>query len=477
MVEDNCIFIKGARANNLKGFDLAIERGKLVVITGISGSGKSSLAFDTLYAEGHRRFAESLSSFARQFLGRMSKPAVDYITGIPPAIAVEQKVNTTNPRSTIATTTEIYDYLRLLFAKVGRTYSPISGREVTCDTAKGVLDYLRTLPGDSVALVAAAVDWDTIDPVERMLQLKEAGFSRVVSINSGEIFRIDDILSKKAVASVDGLRLLIDRMIVSTGEDPDFETRVLDSVQTAFSQGNGYIWAGVAGNMMSFSNIFEADGLKFEKPNENLFSFNSPLGACPECGGYGRLIGIDEALVIPNQALSVYEGAIACWRGEIMKTYLDDLVNSAYLFDFPIHRPYNELTKEQRDLLWNGNEYFTGINGFFEWVGKNSYKIQYRYLRTRYSGKTTCRVCGGSRLRKEALYVKIGGKNIAEVMDMSIDDLSLFFAQLAGDGTAPLLDEYELQTAERPLKEIRQRINYMRDVGLGYLTLSRPSNT
>ena len=325
--------------------------------------------------------------------------------------------------------------------------------------------------------MAAAVDWDTIDPVERMLQLKEAGFSRVVSINSGEIFRIDDILSKKAVASVDGLRLLIDRMIVSTGEDPDFETRVLDSVQTAFSQGNGYIWAGVAGNMMSFSNIFEADGLKFEKPNENLFSFNSPLGACPECGGYGRLIGIDEALVIPNQALSVYEGAIACWRGEIMKTYLYDLVNSAYLFDFPIHRPYNELTKEQRDLLWNGNEYFTGINGFFEWVGKNSYKIQYRYLRTRYSGKTTCRVCGGSRLRKEALYVKIGGKNIAEVMDMSIDDLSLFFAQLAGDGTAPLLDEYELQTAERPLKEIRQRINYMRDVGLGYLTLSRPSNT
>ena len=470
MEQPGNIFVKGARANNLKNFDLAIPRGKFIVITGISGSGKSSIAFDTIYAEGHRRFAESLSSFARQFLGRMTKPAVDYITGIPPAIAVEQKVNTTNPRSTIATTTEVYDYLRLLFVNAGRTYSPVSGREVVCDTAKGVLDYLLSLGKGTVALIASKIDCDDSAAVEQLLSLKEEGFSRLVDVASGEFFKIDELLSSGQKPSLAGTALLIDR--VSVAEDDDFRSRVLDSAQTAFAKGKGYIFAGTAGHMRSFSNIFEADGIVFEEPTENFFSYNSPLGACPVCGGYGKILGIDENLVVPNPTLSVYEGAIACWRGDVMGHCLDQLVEHAYLFDFPIHKPYKDLTREQKDLLWEGNEYFDGINTFFEWVRKNRYKIQFNYMLSRYTGKTVCRACGGTRLRKEALYVRVGGKNIAEVMDMQISDLKNYL-----DSLDDLLTDYEKAKVAVPLKELKMRVGYMMEVGLGYLTMSRPSNT
>ncbi|MCR5827912.1 MAG: excinuclease ABC subunit UvrA [Bacteroidales bacterium] len=470
MEEQGNIFIKGARANNLKNFDLSLPRGKFIVITGISGSGKSSIAFDTIYAEGHRRFAESLSSFARQFLGRMTKPAVDYITGIPPAIAVEQKVNTTNPRSTIATTTEVYDYLRLLFVNAGRTYSPVSGREVVCDTAKSVLDYLLTLEEGSVALIAAMIDCESAKTVEFLLSLKEEGFSRLVDMRSGAFFKIDELLAGGQVTDLRDKALLIDRVTVA--DDDDFRSRVLDSAQTAFAKGKGYIYAGPAGKLLSFSNIFEADGIIFEEPTENFFSYNSPLGACPVCGGYGKILGIDESLVVPNPTLSVYEGAIACWRGEVMGYCQDRLVENAYRFDFPIHKPYKDLTREQKDLLWNGNEYFDGINTFFDWVRKNRYKIQYKYMLSRYTGKTVCRACGGSRLRKEALYVRVGGKNISEVMDMQIKDLQKYL-----DSLDSLLTDYEMAKVAVPLKELKMRVGYMMDVGLGYLTMSRPSNT
>ena len=462
------IEIKGARENNLKGFDLSIPRGKLIVISGISGSGKSSLAFDTLYAEGHRRFAESLSSFARQFLGRMNKPDVDIITGIPPAIAVQQKVNTSNPRSTIATTTEIYEYLKLLFAKIGHTFSPISGKEVTRDSEKDVMERLLSHPTNTVVIIAARVDWGAMETVEMLLNLKENGFSRIVDIVSGEILKIDAVLGNLSGFSTENKMVLIDRAIVSN--DEDFRSRVLDSLQTAFNQGNGHIAAGPAGEMALYSNIYEADGIVFEEPSENLFSFNSPLGACPECGGYGKIVGIDPGLVIPDPTLSIYEGAVACWRGELMKEYLFELVNNAWRFDFPIHKPYNELSKEQQKLVWTGNQYFTGINGFFDWVRKNKYKIQFNYMLARYSGKTTCPECGGSRLRKESLYVQICGKTIADVMEMSIKEADSFFGSLQ-------LSDYDSVIAERPLTEIRQRLGYMLDVGLGYLTLNRASAT
>ena len=470
MEQEGNIFIKGARANNLKNFDLSIPRGKFIVITGISGSGKSSIAFDTIYAEGHRRFAESLSSFARQLLGRMTKPAVDYITGIPPAIAVEQKVNTTNPRSTIATTTEVYDYLRLLFVYAGRTYSPVSGREVVCDTAKSVLDYLLTLEEGSVVVIASMIDCEPSKTVEFLLSLKEDGFSRLVDMRSGAFYRIDELLAAREISDLKDKALLIDRLTVA--DDDDFRSRVLDSAQTAFAKGKGYIFAGLAGKLRSFSNIFEADGIVFEEPTENFFSYNSPLGACPVCGGYGKILGIDESLVIPNPTLSVYEGAVACWRGDVMGYCRDRLVENAYLFDFPIHKPYKDLTREQKDLLWNGNEYFDGINTFFDWVRKNRYKIQYNYMLSRYTGKTVCRACGGSRLRKEALYVRVGGKNISEVMDMQIKDLQKYL-----DSLDTLLTDYEKAKVAVPLKELKMRVGYMMDVGLGYLTMSRPSNT
>ncbi len=471
MQDNGRIFIKGARANNLKNIDVEIPRGRIVVVTGISGSGKSSLAFDTLYAEGHRRFAESLSSFARQFLGRVPKPAVDYIIGIPPAIAVEQKVSTASSRSTIATTTEIYNYLRLLYAKIGRTFSPVTGQEVVCDSEKSVLEFLQSLPEGGFVLVAAELDLTPDEMTERFIGLKEQGYTRVVVVESGRVFKIDDLLSRKEKAP-DGetLGLLIDRIRLEDVHSDEFCTRALDSLKTAFEEGEGVVYAGVQEEMRRFSALFEADGIVFEKPDENLFSFNSPLGACPVCGGYGRVIGIDEALVVPNPTLSVYDGAIACWRGELMKYFKDELINNAYKFDFPIFKPYNELSEEERALLWSGNEYFTGIDGFFNWVDKNKYKIQFRYLQSRYCGKTVCRECGGSRLRREALYVKVGGKNIAELMAMQIKDLTNFFDNLE-------LDDREKELVKLPLQEIRDRLRYIVGVGLGYLTLNRASST
>jgi excinuclease ABC subunit A len=466
-METKEIHIRGARVNNLQNIDLDIPLGKLVVITGISGSGKSSLAFDTLFAEGQRRFAESLSSFARQFLGRMSKPDVDLISGIPPAIAIEQKVNTRNPRSTVGTNTEIYDHLRLLFARIGKTYSPVSGREVRCDTARNVVDYITSLEPGATALLLADIRWKEGNKVEKILNLKEEGYSRLAT-RDGRIAKMDAALQHIEDYGDEWL-LLVDRLTVA--DDEDTVSRALDSAQTAFAQGGGYlcVWNEKAG-ARNFSNLFEADGMRFEVPTEHLFSYNSPLGACPVCGGYGKTIGIDESLVVPDPTLSVYQGAIACWRGEVMKQLNDQLVMNAYKFDFPIHKPYIELTREQKDLLWEGNEYFTGIHAFFKWVESQRHKIQYKYMLSRYSGKTVCHACGGSRLRPEALYVKVGGKTIHELMTMPISELAEFFDRLE-------LDEYDRTIAERPLREIRSRLDYIRSVGLGYLTLSRPSNT
>ena len=466
---DGYIHIKGARGNNLKNIDLDIPRGKLVVITGVSGSGKSTLAFDTLFAEGQRRFAESLSAFARQFLGRMSKPAVDLISGIPPAIAISQKVTTRNPRSTVGSSTEIYDYLKLLFAKVGRTYSPVSGREVKCDTAKGVADYIFSLPEGEFALILADIRWKEEGKVEKLLSLKEEGFIRLAG-EDGSIYRIEQVLSDMDSFKNRDMMLLVDRVQIEQGEEN--RSRILDSAKSAFSAGKGYmaVWGG--GALRRFSNIFEADGILFEQPAEHLFSYNNPLGACPVCGGFGKITGIDEELVIPDMSKSVYDDAVACWKGEAMSYFRNELVMNAYKFDFPIHKPYCELTQAQKDLLWSGNEFFTGIDPFFEWVESQKYKIQYKYMLARYSGKTTCRACGGSRLRKEALYVKVGGKDISQLMEMPCGELARFMESLNG-----ILDGYERQVAERPLKEIRQRLEYINSVGLSYLTLNRPSNT
>ena len=477
--QEQYISIEGARVNNLKNISLKIPRDKLVVISGLSGSGKSSLAFETLFAEGQRRFAESLSSFARQFLGRMTKPAVDKIEGIPPAIAIEQKVNTRNPRSTVGTNTEIYDYLRLLFAKIGRTYSPVSGLEVKREQVADVLKYILELEGG--VYILAPIGWENSDGrVEKLLSLKEAGFSRLFN---GRIVRIDQVLQSVDTYKDDKLYLLIDRFMAPVAVDGDdgngeeMITRIQDSVQSAFKEGSGHMTVvcegrDAVGNRKerNFSNIFEADGIVFEEPTELMFSFNNPVGACPVCGGYGSIVGIDETLVIPNPSLSVYEGAVACWRGEIMGKYLKELIMNASKFDFPIHRPYAQLTKAEKDILWKGNRYFTGINGFFDMVESQKYKIQYKYMLARYSGKTTCRECGGSRLRKETEYVKIAGKTISELMDMSISDLYDFFVAIQ-------LEEYELKVAERAIKEICSRLQYIKDVGLGYLTLSRRSNT
>ena len=491
--KEEYIYIKGARANNLKGIDLKIPRGKLVVMSGLSGSGKSSLAFDTLFAEGQRRFAESLSSFARQFLGRMQKPAVDKIEGIPPAIAIEQKVNTRNPRSTVGTTTEIYDYLRLLYTKIGRTYSPVTGEEVKCHTANDVLEFIGNIKNDTpdnfTAYILAEIDWvENSNRVEKLLSVKDAGYARLFSAGKGMV-RLDSVLQDIGGFDGEPLYIMVDRYLIApgTGVEEDLSgrknslaeedtTRLLDSVQTAFNEGNGHIQvavqAGRGGDvqMHSFSNVFEADGIRFEKPTELMFSYNNPVGACPVCGGYGSMIGIDESLVVPNASLSVYEGAIACWRGEVMGKFLKEFIMCAHKFDFPIHKPYAELTREQKKLLWNGNNMFTGITPFFEMVESMRYKIQYKYLLARYSGKTVCRECEGSRLRKETNYVKIGGKTIAELMDMSITSLNRFFKELE-------LDRYDAAVAERAIKEICSRLNYIENVGLGYLTLSRHANT
>ena len=487
MAEEGNIIVRRAKVNNLKDVTVEIPRGKFVVVTGISGSGKSSLAFDTLYAEGQRRFAESLSSYARQFLGRMSKPDVELIEGIPPAIAIEQKVNTRNPRSTIATSTEIYDYLRMIFARIGRTYSPITGEEVKCHTTNDVMEHI--FEGEaSAAYILADLNWkDHPDKVELMLQLKEEGYSRFFT---DRVVRIEEIMQRAQTGDYPAqLYLLVDRLKLNAEPDEDLRTRLHASVETAFDKGAGTIYvrkevqaqtgdgaSDVQVETKQFINRFEADGMVFEKPDEYLFSFNSPLGACPVCGGLGKIIGISEDLVIPDKSKTIYDGAIACWRGDKMGWFKDQIVRNASKYGIPIFEPYCNLSQEVKDLIWKGHaadreeDSIIGINEFFKWVEANRYKIQYKYMLSRYSGKTVCQECGGSRLRKEALYVKVGGKNIHELLSMNVEQLLEFFANVQ-------LTDSERQIAAKAIEEIVSRLNYINDVGLGYLTLNRASNT
>ena len=482
MAEEGNILVRRAKVNNLKDITVEIPRGKFVVVTGISGSGKSSLAFDTLYAEGQRRFAESLSSYARQFLGRMSKPDVELIEGIPPAIAIEQKVNTRNPRSTIATSTEIYDYLRMIFARIGRTYSPVTGEEVKCHTANDVLEYIFT-PGGSAAYVLADLNWSARqDKVELMLRLKEEGYTRLFS---DRVLRIEEVMQCAQTGDFPAeAYLLVDRIKLSGAPDEDLMTRLHSSVETAFDKGEGSVYIrkeissedGPAVELKQFINRFEADGMKFEKPDEYLFSFNSPLGACPVCGGLGKIIGISEDLVVPDKSKTIYDGAIACWRGDKMGWFKDQIVRNSVKYGIPIFEPYCNLSREVKDMIWKGcpgeteEDSIIGLNEFFKWVEANRYKIQYKYMLSRYSGKTVCQDCGGSRLRKEALYVKVGGKNIHELLCMNVEQLLDFFRNVE-------LTENERKISAKAIEEITSRLEYITDVGLGYLTLERASNT
>ncbi|NHM07162.1 excinuclease ABC subunit UvrA [Flavobacterium sp. CYK-4] len=459
------IIIKGAQVHNLKNLDVAIPRNQLVVITGLSGSGKSSLAFDTLYAEGQRRYVESLSSYARQFLGRLDKPKVEYIKGIAPAIAIEQKVNTTNARSTVGTSTEIYDYLKLLFARIGKTYSPVSGREVKKDSVTDVIDTVKTFTLDSKWLLLAPIYLEAGRKLEEKLNtLLQQGFSRIWA--DGETIRLDDLGSLNPKAKE--VLLIVDRIVVK--DEEAFYNRLSDAVQAAFFEGKGecYLQALEGKERFSFSNNFELDGITFLEPNVHLFSFNNPYGACPVCEGYGNIIGIDAELVIPNTALSVYENAIFPWRGESMGWYRDELVKHAYKFDFPIHKPYYQLTEQQKDLLWTGNEYFQGLNDFFKELEEKNYKIQNRVMLSRYRGKTKCYSCKGKRLRVEASYVKIGGQTISDLVDLPIRKLAAFFKELT-------LNEFDQKVAKRLLTEINNRLGFLVDVGLDYLTLNRNS--
>ena len=460
------IIIKGAKLHNLKNINTIIPRNKLVVITGLSGSGKSSLAFDTLYAEGQRRYVESLSSYARQFLGRLNKPKVDYIKGIAPAIAIEQKVNSTNPRSTVGTSTEIYDYLKLLYARIGKTYSPISGDEVKKDTVTDVVNYVKAFEDRSKLLLLAPFLVEEGRKIEEKLNiLQQQGYARI-KVND-TVVRIDEA---DAIKKTDKLFLVVDRIIKK--DDEDFYNRLADAVQTTFFEGKGeaFIEDLTTGKQRHFSNSFELDGMSFLEPNVHLFSFNNPYGACPTCEGYGDVIGIDEDLVIPNTALSVYENAVFPWRGESMSYYRDQLVNNAYKFDFPIHKPYFELSAAQKDLLWNGNQYFEGINQFFEFLESKAYKIQNRVMLSRYRGKTRCKTCGGKRLRKEANYVKIGGTTLTDLVELPLNKVADFFKDLE-------LSEHDSKIAKRLLTEIESRLEFLAKVGLNYLTLNRKSNT
>jgi len=460
------IIIKGAKLHNLKNINTIIPRNKLVVITGLSGSGKSSLAFDTLYAEGQRRYVESLSSYARQFLGRLNKPKVDYIKGIAPAIAIEQKVNSTNPRSTVGTSTEIYDYLKLLYARIGKTYSPISGDEVKKDTVTGVVNYVKVFEERSKLLLLAPFLVEEGRKIEEKLNiLQQQGYARI-KVND-TVVRIDEA---DTIKKTDKLFLVVDRIIKK--DDEDFYNRLADAVQTAFFEGKAeaFIEDLTTGKQRHFSNSFELDGVSFLEPNVHLFSFNNPYGACPTCEGYGDVIGIDEDLVIPNTALSVYENAVFPWRGESMSYYRDQLVNNAYKFDFPIHKPYFELSAAQKDLLWNGNQYFEGINQFFEFLESKAYKIQNRVMLSRYRGKTRCKTCGGKRLRKEANYVKIGGTTLTDLVELPLNKVADFFKDLE-------LSEHDSKIAKRLLTEIESRLEFLSKVGLNYLTLNRKSNT
>lgn len=461
------IIIKGAKLHNLKNIDVVIPRNKLIVITGLSGSGKSSLAFDTLYAEGQRRYVESLSSYARQFLGRLDKPKVDYIKGIAPAIAIEQKVNTTNPRSTVGTTTEIYDYLKLLFARVGRTYSPVSGQEVKKNTVSDVIDYIKTFEDRTRLLLLAPVIVEEGRTVaEKVEVLAQQGYSRIKI--KEEVIRIDEADLEKVKA--EDLMLVVDRIIKK--DDEDFYNRLADAIQEAFYEGKGEIFIEQMedGSRRQFSNKFELDGIEFLEPNQHLFSFNNPYGACPKCEGYGDVIGLDEELVFPNTGLSVFEEVIAPWRGEKMSKHKDKLVNNAYKFDFPIHKPYFELSEAQKELLWTGNSYFRGLNAFFEKLERKAYKIQNRVMLSRYRGKTKCPLCKGKRLRKEAAYVKIAEKSIMDLIDLPLKKVKVFFDELK-------LNEHDFQIARRLLKEINTRLEFLSNVGLDYLTLNRKSNS
>lgn len=461
------IIIKGAQVHNLKNVDVAIPRNKLVVITGLSGSGKSSLAFDTLYAEGQRRYVESLSSYARQFLGRLDKPKVEYIKGIAPAIAIEQKVNTTNARSTVGTSTEIYDYIKLLFARVGRTFSPISGQEVKKNTVSDVIADVKKIGIDSKWLLLAPIHLENGRALEDKLKaLLNQGFSRILVNN--ETVRLDEIdghtLDNKDIL------LIIDRIVVK--DEEEFYNRLADAVQTAFYEGKGicHLQELITHKRFSYSNNFELDGITFLEPNVHLFSFNNPYGACPVCEGYGNIIGIDEELVIPNTSLSVFENAIYPWRGESMGWFRDELVNNAYKFDFPIHKPFFELIDEQKDLVWKGNSYFQGLNRFFKELEDKNYKIQNRVMLSRYRGKTKCHSCKGKRLRIEASYVKINSKTVSDLVDLPIKHLVTFFENID-------LDAYEKQIAKRLLLEINNRLSFLTEVGLDYLALNRNSAT
>ena len=474
MADNGEIKIKGAHANNLKNIDVTIPRNKLIVITGLSGSGKSSLAFDTLYAEGQRRYVESLSSYARQFLGRMSKPECDYIKGIPPAIAIEQKVSTHNTRSTVGTSTEIYDYLKLLYARIGKTYSPVSGKLVKKHQITDVVDYILSFPYGTKGMIMCEITVPEGRTTKEQLDiLQKQGHSRIEM--GGTLYKISELENVDIPDSADStIRLVIDRFVVK--DDQDTRSRLGDSVQTAFWEGekeectiqifkdNG------EKEEQKFSSRFEEDGIKFDEPNELMFSFNSPYGACPECNGFGKVMGIDEDLVIPDKSKSVFEGAVVCWRGEKMSEWLDDLIANSSYDHFPIHKPYYDLTQHEKDMLWHGTPHFHGIDTFFKFVQENQYKIQYRVMMARFRGKTTCPVCHGSRLKEQANYVKVGGKSISELVKMPIKDLREHFLSLT-------FTDDELKVAQRLITEINSRIQFLTEVGLDYLTLDRLSNS
>lgn len=471
MSEGKNILIKGARVNNLKNIDVEIPRNKFVVITGLSGSGKSSLAFDTLYAEGQRRYVESLSSYARQFLGRMNKPESDYIKGIPPAIAIEQRVSARNPRSTVGTSTEIYEYLRLLFARVGKTISPVSGQEVKKHQVSDVADKMLTYPEDTrLVILTKVILRDGRSLREQLEILSKEGFSRVEV--SGKFERIEDVLASDSQLEAGDLLLLIDRL--TCDKDAANISRFSESIETAFFEGGDdcivRFYVGDKVESFDYSRHFEADGIHFEEPSDLMFSFNSPVGACPVCEGFGRVMGIDENLVVPNKSLSVYEDAVVCWRGEKMSEWKNEFIHSADRHNFPIHRPYFELTEKEQDLLWHGARGLHGIDDFFKMVEENQYKIQYRVMLARYRGKTTCPACKGARLKPQALYVKVGGKTIADLVLMPITELQEFFNNLE-------LNETDAAIAKRLLTDINIRIQYLANVGLGYLTLNRLSNS
>ncbi len=469
LYEKNVIGVSGARVHNLKNLTISIPRDKFIVITGLSGSGKSSLAFDTIYAEGQRRYVESLSSYARQFLGRMNKPDVDFIKGLPPAIAIEQRVNTRNPRSTVGTSTEIYDYIKLLFARIGKTISPVSGKVVKKETVTDVVDHIMKFPEGKKLLIMYPLNGNTnLSFAQKLEDLKQQGISRLEI--DGEILKLEEAVIQYNPSSTDAVNVVIDRIVVA--RDEDSMSRYADSAQMAFHSGDGYCIVKDTDNNQttSFSNKFEADGIRFEEPSEHMFSFNNPVGACPRCEGYGKIIGIDEDLVIPDKTLSVFEDAVVCWKGDKMVRWKEKLLYNADKFNFPIHRPYHELTAEQKQVLWNGNRYFQGINAFFDHLESKKYKIQYRVMLARYRGKTTCPDCRGTRLKKEASWVKINGMSVQDLVLMPVSELDQFFSNIK-------LNQHDKKIAGRVLTEVQTRIRYLIDVGLGYLTLNRLSST